>query len=116
MVPCETPPRRPRKPCGAASSAPARMTSTGSAKAARDLLGSVAAQPGRGGDALELGAHQRRADRLGPPPAAERGDEPRRRLWVERVEREDQVGDQAIALTARGVEPVWGPGEGHVER
>ena len=52
-----------------------RMTSTASAKAAGDLLGSVAAQLGRGGDAFELGAHQACSDRLDATPAAERGDE-----------------------------------------
>src|SRR5688572_9349215 len=98
IAPCETPPRRPRKPCSTRASASARTTSTGSPKAAGDLLVSVAAQLRRGDDALELGAHQAGADGLDSPPAPERRHEPRRSLRIERVEREDQVGDHVVAL------------------
>src|SRR5690606_33227112 len=97
-TPPETPPCRPTKPCGRPSSVAARMTSTGSAKALGHLLADVARQAGRSGDALQLGAHHRRADRLDPPPTPERRHEARGRLRVDRVEREDKIGDQAITL------------------
>ena len=77
------------------------MTSTSSAKAASDLFASIARELGRGGDALELAAHQCRAARLEAAPAAERRDEARGGLRIERIEREDQVGDEPITPASR---------------
>src|SRR5690606_6267673 len=115
-APCDMPPRRPRKPCGMPARASERMTSTVSAKAASDLLGRIAAQFRGTGNTLQLGAHQGRADRLYPPPAPERCDEARRRLRIDRIERQDQSGDQPIAFAAFGMEALRRAGEGHIER
>src|SRR5690606_38534360 len=114
--PCDTPPRRPRKPWGTTASAAARMTSTGSPKAAVDLLAGIAAQLRLGSDPLQLGAHERGADRLDPAPPAERCDEARGCLGIDRIEGKDKVGDQTIAFAAVGVEPMRCAGERHVKR
>jgi hypothetical protein len=49
-------------------------------------------------------AHHRAAHRLDPAPAAQRRHETRRRLGIDRVQRQDQIADHAIALAAGIVE------------
>src|SRR3546814_16293512 len=102
-IPCDVPPRRPKKPCGIVPSTVLRVIST---KAARHLFESIARKLARS-DAFQLAAHQRRTPFLDPPPAPQRRHEPRRGLRVERGMRENDVAIGSAALRERG----WAYGE-----
>src|SRR4029077_13961230 len=63
----------------------------------------VLAKVGRGKDALELLPHQLLACPVMPAPRAERLDEARRCCGIDRVERDDLVGEKLITGPARVV-------------
>src|SRR5690606_41808111 len=81
------------------------MTSTTSfgrvsATATANLLIGIAAQARSRCDPLQFPAHQRRAPRLDAAPAAERRDEARGGLRIDRVERDDKVRNQPVSFSA----------------
>src|SRR3546814_18161536 len=50
-----------------------------------------------------------------PPPASERRDEPRRGLRVDRIERQNEVGNHPVALAARRMEGMRIASQRHIE-
>src|SRR5690606_40761684 len=97
------------------------MTSTTSfgrvsATATANLLIGIAAQARSRCDPLQFPAHQRRAPRLDAAPAAERRDEARGGLRIDRGERDDKVRNQPVAFSASCVQPLLRTGERHDAR